>query len=48
MMIPASLKVIPRQEKKIFTALHGRKGCKIKVKKYTGGVADNMLLTPGH
>ena len=46
MMIPASLKVMPKQEKRIFGALRRRKGCKIKVKKCTG--ADNMLLTPGH
>ena len=45
-MIPASLKVMPKQEKRIFNALHGRKGCKIKVKKGTGN--NNMLLSPGH
>ena len=47
MMIPASLKVMPKQERKIFKALKGRKGCRIKVKKCTGG-KDNMLLTPSH
>ena len=47
MMIPASLKVMPKQERKIFTALKRRKGCRIKVKKCSGG-SDNMLLTPGH
>ena len=46
MMIPASLKVMPRQEKKIFGALRRRKGCRIRVKKCVGG--DNMLLAPGH
>ena len=47
MMIPASLKVMPKQEKRIFKALKGRKGCRIKVKKRTGG-RDKMLLTPSH
>ena len=47
MMIPASLKVMPKQEKKIFTALKRRKGCRIKVKKCPGGT-DNMLLSPSH
>ena len=46
MMIPASLKVMPRQEKKIFKALNGRKGCRIRVKKCVGD--DNMLLAPSH
>ena len=45
-MIPASLKVMPKQERKILKALQGRKGCKIKVKNQSG--ADNMLLTHGH
>ena len=47
MMIPASLKVMPKQEKKIFNALRRRKGCTIRVKKCTGG-DDNMLLAPSH
>ena len=46
MMIPASLKVMPKQEKKIFNALNGNKGCTIKVKKCAG--FDKMLLTSGH
>ena len=46
MMIPASLKVMPRQEKKIFKALNGRGGCRIRVKKCAGD--DNMLLAPSH
>ena len=47
MMIPASLKVMPKQEKKIFKALNGRKGCKIRVKKCIDGT-DNILLAPNH
>ena len=46
MMIPASLKVMPKQERKIFKALKGRKGCRIRVKKCVGD--DNMLLAPSH
>ena len=46
MMIPASLKVMPKQEKKIFNALRRRKGCTIRVKKCVGD--DNMLLVPSH
>ena len=47
MMIPASIKVMPNQERKIFNALRGRKGCRINVKKCTGGT-DHMLLSPAH
>ena len=46
MMIPASLKVMPKQERKIFKALKGRKGCRIRVKKCVGD--DNMLLAASH
>lgn len=38
---------MPNQERKIFNALRGRKGCRIKVKKCTGGT-DHMLLSPAH
>ena len=47
MMIPASLKVMPRQEKKIFRALNGKKGCRIKIKKCSNG-PDKILMTPRH
>ena len=47
MMIPTSLTVVPKQEKRIFKALRGRKGCRIKVKKCAGGT-DRLLLSPGH
>ena len=47
MIIPASLTVVPKQEKRIFKALRGRKGCRIKVKKCAGGT-DHMLLSPAH
>ena len=46
MMIPASLRVMPDQERKILSSLRGCKGCRIKVKKCAG--SDRMLLTPAH
>ena len=46
-MIPASLRVMPHQKKRILSALRGRKGCKLKVKKCSGG-ANQLLLAPGH
>ena len=46
MMIPASLRVMPNQERKILSSLRGRKGCRIKVKKCAG--SDRILLTPEH
>ena len=48
MMIPASLKVMPKQERKILKALSGRKSCRIKVKKCANDGPDKMLLTPAH
>ena len=45
MMIPASLKVMPKQERKILKALSNRKGCRINVKK---GGTNKMLLAPTH
>ena len=47
MMIPASLRILPKQEKRIVSALRKRKGCKIKVKKCSGD-ANQLLLGPGH
>ena len=46
MIIPASLRVMPDQERKILSSLRGHKGCRIKVKKCAG--SDRMLLTPAH
>ena len=46
MMIPSSLHVMPKQKRKILSALRGRRGCRIKVKKRNG--ADRMPLTPTH
>ena len=46
MMIPSSLHVMPKQERKILKALRKCKGCRIKVKKCAG--PDRMLLTPAH
>ena len=44
-MIPASLRIMPKQERKILKALQDRKGCRINVKK---GGTNQMLLAPGH
>ena len=47
MMIPSSLRIMPKQAKRIASALRRRKGCKIRVKKCSGG-ANQLLLAPGH
>lgn len=46
-MIQRSFLIEPNQETRIRRALHNRKGCRIKVKKASGGNGE-LLVTPGH
>ena len=48
MMIPTQLYLEPNQEKRIISAFHKRKGCRIKARKQARGNScrGEMLLTP--
>ena len=47
MMLPASLHVLPKQEARIKNALRTRRGCRIKVRKASGG-PHKLLVRPQH